>query len=102
MPYGRIQEQGGVTGPHDILPVRKLALRFVTPGFIGAIRLTQGGKISRKQGAGITFAKAVHHPGSRIPGNPYLEPAVRGNAGFIEERWRQAVSRGLNGGSSGG
>ena len=48
VPYAAIQEHGGTTPPHDIVPVKARALAFA-----GA--------------AGTTFARRVHHPGSTIP-----------------------------------
>jgi hypothetical protein len=95
--YGRIQELGGTTRPHEIRPRRKLALRWASGKFIGPIRLTKGGKISRRQGGGLVFSRLVHHPGSRIPSRPYVRPAVEQNLGFIQSRWEAGVARGLKG-----
>jgi phage gpG-like protein len=44
VPYAAIQEYGGQTPPHDIVPVKARALAF----------------------AGV-FARRVHHPGSHLP-----------------------------------
>ncbi len=57
VPYAAIQENGGVTAPHDILPDKAKALAFL-----------RGGK--------EIFAMTVHHPGSRIPARPYLASSV--------------------------
>lgn len=48
VPYANIQERGGTTRPHVILPRNAKALRFM-----------MGGR--------VVFAKKVNHPGSRIP-----------------------------------
>ncbi len=47
--YAAIQEYGGTTPAHDIVPVKARALAFAGAG-------------------GTAFARRVHHPGSRIPG----------------------------------
>ena len=57
VPYAAIQEYGGTTGPHDIVPVKAQALAFA-----GA--------------AGPTFARRVHHPGSHLPARGYLGSAL--------------------------
>ena len=57
VPYAAIQEYGGRTPPHDIVPVKARALAFA-----GA--------------AGTVFARRVHHPGSTIPPRPYLGSAL--------------------------
>ena len=57
VPYAAIQEYGGTTAPHDIVPVKAQALAFA-----GA--------------AGPTFARRVHHPGSRLPARAYLGGAL--------------------------
>ena len=56
VPYAAIQEYGGTTAPHDIVPVKARALAFA-----GA--------------SGIRFARRVHHPGSRLPARSYLASA---------------------------
>lgn len=48
VPYAAVQEHGGRTGAHDIVPAKAQALAFAA-------------------GAGTTFARRVHHPGSLIP-----------------------------------
>ena len=55
--YAAIQEYGGTTAPHDIVPLKAQALAFA-----GA--------------AGTTFARRVHHPGSRLPARGYLGGAL--------------------------
>lgn len=53
VPYAAIQEEGGQTPAHDILPIKARALAF----------------------AGV-FAARVHHPGSTIPAHRYLGSAL--------------------------
>ncbi len=63
--YAAIQEYGGVTSPHDILPSRAKALAFVA-------------------GGGQVFARVVHHPGSHIPQRSYLRSSLAEMASAIE------------------
>ncbi|MFZ1963707.1 MAG: HK97 gp10 family phage protein [Roseiarcus sp.] len=51
--YAAIQEYGGKTGAHEILPVKAKALAFVV-------------------GGAMRFARKVEHPGSVIPERSYL------------------------------
>lgn len=53
VPYAAIQELGGTTPAHDIVPVKARALAFA------------GG-----------FARRVHHPGATIPARFYLGSAL--------------------------
>ncbi len=57
VPYAAIQEYGGRTPAHDIVPVKARALAFAGAG-------------------GTTFARRVHHPGSTIPARSYLGAAL--------------------------
>jgi phage gpG-like protein len=57
VPYAEIQEFGGTTPAHAIVPRKGEALRFVA-----------GGK--------AVFARRVAHPGSRIPERSYLRAAL--------------------------
>ena len=57
VPYAAIQERGGVTPPHDIVPVKARALAFAGTG-------------------GAMFARRVHHPGSKIPARAPLGSAL--------------------------
>ena len=57
VPYAAIQEYGGVTAPHDIMPVKARALAFAGAG-------------------GQVFARVVHHPGSRMPARAFLGSAL--------------------------
>ncbi|MDE3175056.1 MAG: hypothetical protein KGM15_02980 [Pseudomonadota bacterium] len=51
--YAAIQEYGGRTGAHEILPTKAQALAFVV-------------------GGAARFARRVQHPGSTIPAHHYL------------------------------
>ena len=55
--YAAIQEYGGRTPAHDIVPNKAKALAFLAGGH-------------------LVFARIVHHPGSTIPARPYLGPAL--------------------------
>ena len=55
--YAAIQEYGGRTAPHDIVPDKAKALAFLA-------------------GGAPVFAKIVHHPGSQIPARSYLRSAL--------------------------
>lgn len=62
MPYAPIQNFGGTTKPHDIVPRYKKALAF-------------GGGIFRR----------VHHPGSKIPARPFFPVRQDGSLYPIEQ-----------------
>jgi phage gpG-like protein len=70
--YAHIHEYGGVTPPHDILPVKAEALHFMYHG---------------KE----VFAKIVHHPGSKIPERSYLRSALSDKAEHIKTELTAAV-----------
>ena len=55
--YAAIQEYGGKTGAHEILPVKAQALAFVA-------------------GGSQRFARRVEHPGSLIPERSYLRSSL--------------------------
>jgi phage gpG-like protein len=55
--YAAIQEYGGKTSAHEILPVKGDVLVFVT-------------------GSGQHFARRVEHPGSLIPERSYLRSSL--------------------------
>ena len=57
VPYAAIQEYGGTTAPHEIVPVKAQALAFAGAG-------------------GQTFSRRVRHPGSVIPARAYLGGAL--------------------------
>jgi hypothetical protein len=74
--YARIQEDGGVTGPHDIYPSKAQALAFVV-------------------GGSQVFAKVVHHPGSHIPAHHYMSGSLGEMAAEITEGLRAGVVEGI-------
>ncbi len=57
VPYAAIQEYGGKTAAHEILPNKAKVLAFIANG---------------KQ----VFARCVQHPGSQIPARSYLRSAL--------------------------
>ena len=61
--YAAIQEYGGKTGAHEILPDKAAALAFVVNG-------------------AMRFAGRVEHPGSTIPAHAYLRSSL---AEFADE-----------------
>ena len=70
--YAAIQEYGGVTSPHDILPQRAKALAFLA-------------------GGQQVFARHVHHPGSHIPERSYLRSSLAELAPVIAAEMKAAV-----------
>lgn len=68
LPYLAIQEFGGVTSPHDIFPVNAAVLAFMSPASLGFS--------SGAVGNDMVFAKAVHHPGSRMPERSYMRSGL--------------------------
>lgn len=78
------------TKPHIIRPVHKKALRFAASGS-GSPRLSG----RPRTGQAVTFARVVHHPGTRA--QPFLGPAARralkeaGLEGSIVEAWNKAA-----------
>ena len=62
--YAAIQETGGKTSAHEILPAKAKALAFMS-----------GGK--------LVFARKVEHPGSTIPARAYLASALHEMSGEI-------------------
>ncbi len=70
--YAAIQEYGGVTSPHDILPSRAKALAFLA-------------------GGEQVFARIVHHPGSHIPARSYLRSSLAEMAAEIDAGMKSAV-----------
>jgi len=55
--YAAIQEYGGRTAAHEILPIKARALAFMN-------------------GGGLRFARKVDHPGSAIPERSYLRSSL--------------------------
>lgn len=74
--YAGIQEYGGKTPAHDILPDKAKALAFMVGG---------------KQ----VFAAVVHHPGSNIPERSYLRSSLAEMKEEIREGISEAVKEGL-------
>ena len=72
VPYAAIQEYGGTTAPHDIVPVKARALAFA------------GG-----------FAARVHHPGSVIPARAPLGGALEALRDEIAGGLKDAVRAAL-------
>ncbi len=72
VPYAAIQEYGGTTAPHDIVPVKARALAFA---------------------AG--FAARVHHPGSVIPARAPLGSALDALRDEITGGFKDAVRAAL-------
>ena len=76
--YAAIQEYGGHTPAHDIVPNKGKALAFLAGG--------------RR-----VFAKIVHHPGSTIPARPFMGPALNDMAAQIAEELKAAALAAANG-----
>jgi hypothetical protein len=73
VPYARIQEEGGTTRAHTIVPRVASVLAFEGP-------------------AGLVFAKRVNHPGSNIPARPYASLALSQMRGEFSDGMRQVVA----------
>lgn len=109
--YGMIQEFGGQTKAHEIRPRFAKALAFKTgAGFSsnvlrvgkgsgamfhsGPVRFAAGAAAklaARGQLAGMTVVKAVHHPGSRIPGTHYAQKSFAEKRETIRELAATAI-----------
>ena len=100
--YAAINEYGGTTKPHEILPVNAKALLFARGSFVGPMEnmTTKGGRYAkgkaRRIGRAIAegslqFARAVHHPGSRIPERSFLRSAMRALEPDIRAGLEQAI-----------
>jgi phage gpG-like protein len=76
--YAAIQEFGGRTTPHDIVPNKAKALAFLGKG-------------------GLTFAKVVHHPGSTIPARPFMRPALSEMGPMIASELKAAATAAAGG-----
>lgn len=72
-PYASIQEFGGQTPPHVIIPRTASVLAFEGP-------------------AGLVFAKSVNHPGSRIPERSYARLALARMRGEFQDGIREIVA----------
>lgn len=77
VPYAQIQEEGGVTQPHVILPRNSKILAFH-----GAM----GDKV---------FATKVMHPGSHIQGKHFMKDAYREKGAEISRDIKKAIVDGL-------
>ena len=83
MKYAAIQEFGGRTAAHDIVPDKARALAFVVAG--------------RR-----VFARIVHHPGSTLPARSYLRSSLADMAGEIAASLKATAIEALAAESSGG
>lgn len=72
--YAAIQERGGRTRPHVIMPRNAAVLAWQSGS---KIRFRKSDGKAMKAGKIMTFAKRVNHPGSKIPARPYLRPALQ-------------------------
>lgn len=70
--YAAIQEYGGKTPAHEILPVKGQALAFVVDGV-------------------LRFARSVQHPGSQIPERSYLRSSLAEMSDQILVEFSQAA-----------
>lgn len=75
VPYFGIQERGGQTRPHDIVPRNAQVLRFA---------------VQTGRGHGFTmsdevFATIVHHPGSKIPAHWFMRGTLEESVAIIKE-----------------
>jgi len=76
VPYAAIQEFGGKTAAHEILPVKSMALAFYA-------------------GSGQVFARSVRHPGSTIPKRSFLGASLLELRAEIELGLKEAVRAAL-------
>jgi phage gpG-like protein len=74
--YAAIQEYGGKTAAHEILPVKAQALAFMSNG-------------------ALSFARKVEHPGSVIPERSYLRSALDEMSDEIVAALADAAAEGL-------
>ena len=74
VPYAAIQEYGGKTAAHEILPDKARVLAFVLNG---------------KQ----VFARRIQHPGSQIPERSYLRSALEEQGDDIAQGLTDVVTR---------
>ena len=71
-PYAAIQEFGGKTAAHEILPDKAKVLAFVMNG-------------------GQAFARRIQHPGSQIPSRSYLRSALDERGDDIKRELTEVV-----------
>src|SRR5574337_208104 len=74
--YAAIQEFGGQTAAHEILPIKARALAFMA-------------------GRGLRFARKVAHPGSIIPERSYLRSSLAEMSGEIAAALSDAAAAAL-------
>lgn len=67
VPYAAIQEYGGTTSAHEIVPVRAKVLAFMGGGPM---------QFKGSSSSGMVFTRRVSHPGSRIPERSYAREAL--------------------------
>jgi len=87
LPWAKIQEEGGKTGPHVIEPVNAKALAFMVGGPLG---FSSGGGANA-----LVFAKKVNHPGSDIPERSYARLALVQMRAPFESGIRETVNDAL-------
>jgi phage gpG-like protein len=71
--YAAIQEYGGRTGAHEILPAKAQALAFMV-------------------GGSLRFARKIEHPGSMIPERSYLRSSLDDMSGDIASALAEAAT----------
>jgi len=71
--YAAIQEYGGKTAAHEILPSKAQALAFIA-------------------GGAELFARSVEHPGSLIPERSYLRSSLEEMSGEIASAFAEAAA----------
>ncbi len=71
--YAAIQEYGGKTAAHEILPTKAQALAFIA-------------------GGAERFARKVEHPGSLIPERSYLRSSLDEMSGEIVSAFAEAAA----------
>lgn len=74
--YAHIQEYGGQTPAHEILPDKAKVLAFIV-------------------GGGTVFARRVQHPGSTLPERSYLRSSLADMAGTITAELKATVTDAL-------
>lgn len=95
--FAALQEQGGRTKPHVIVPRRRKALRLKGgPGGQGSLAsntfLRRGATKGVASDLGA-FRNAVNHPGSAIPRHPFAAEAMRGAAPQIQAAIDNAITK---------
>lgn len=94
--YAAAQEYGVVTSAHDIFPVHAQALAFMgkagsyAPGVGSDWKMRFSGGDMNTQ---LIIAKAVHHPGSRIPERSYARRTLFG----MRQEIRAAIASAVEG-----